>query len=179
MNRLPLLSLSLVVTLGVACSNPSQENTPAPTQQTQLKKRSQAIRGITLTEDPVSAEVQAAAGGRAVVRSFRIDSSEGEYAVQDVVTTAFELGASDPVNRPWEMGAERDQEETRGALRYLDGLVTAIETEMGPDAAYTSDYYHWFQNTTQDACDLGDFYGLVFPGLNKVYIIEAQGNTEC
>lgn len=176
MNRLPLLSLSLVVTLGVGCSNPSQEDAPAPTQQ--LKKRSQSIQGIALTEEPVSAEVQAAAG-HSTVRTFRVESTQGTYAVQDVVTTAFELGASDPVNRPWELGVERDQEETRAALRYLDGLVEAIETEMGPAASYRSGYYHWFQRMTLDACDHGDFYGLVFEGSNKVYIIEATGNTEC
>jgi hypothetical protein len=39
MKRLLLLPLSLVATLGIGCNHPSQEDAPAPTQQTQVKKR--------------------------------------------------------------------------------------------------------------------------------------------
>src|SRR3712207_4187735 len=97
MKRLPLLSLSVVVTLGIGCSNPSPEDAPAPTQQLQVKKRKQALSSrVTLEEVPVSAAVQAAAGGEATVRAYRIVSSEADVTVAEIVTAAHSVGASDP-----------------------------------------------------------------------------------
>ena len=65
MKHLPLLSLPLLVTLGVGCSNPSQESAPAPTSAMQTKKRTQALSNVSLVEVPVSTVVQASVGENA------------------------------------------------------------------------------------------------------------------
>ena len=179
MKRLPLLSLSLLVTVGVGCSNPSQENAPAPTAKTQLKKRSQALTNVSLVEVPVGPAVQAAAGGNATVRAFQITSADGTFTKDDVVAAALEQGASDAVNLPWQLGMTRDQLETRSTLRYLNELMPNIEAEVGTGEDYQSGYYHWFQARTEDMCGLGDLYVPVFEQSRKVYVIEATGTTEC
>lgn len=180
MKRLPLLSLSLVAALGVGCSNPSQEDASAPTEQLQMKERTQALTGVTLHEVPVSAEVLAATEGEATVRAFRIEVSEGTSAsVEELVTAALEEGSSDAVNLPWQVGVERDQGETRAALKYLNALVPTIEAQVGTGEQYRSGYRHWFQTTAPDVCSHGDFYGLVFREAGLVFVIEATGNAEC
>jgi hypothetical protein len=181
MKRLPLLSLSLVATLGVGCSNPSQEDAPAPTQQVQVKKRTQALSSgrVTLEEVPVSAAVLAAAEGHATVRTFRIVASEAGVSVGEIAAAAHLAGASDPANLPWELGPERGQEETREALKYLSALVPAIEAEVGTGEVYSSGYEHWFQMSGQDFCNHGDFYSLVFKEAGLVFVIEASGGAEC
>jgi hypothetical protein len=181
MKRLPLLSLSLVATFGIGCSNPSQEDAPAPTAQVQTKKRTQALGNsrVTLEEIPVSASVQAAAAGEATVRAFRIVSSEEGATVGDIVAAAHLAGASDPANLPWQSGLERGKDETRAALKYLNALVPTIEAEVGTGEAYRSGYQHWFQMSAQDLCNHGDFYSLVFKEAGLVFVIEASGAAEC
>ncbi|MFL5347198.1 MAG: hypothetical protein ACJ8AT_20640 [Hyalangium sp.] len=179
MKPLPLLSLCLLVTLGVGCSNPSQENAPAPTAKTQLKKRSQALTNVSLVEVAVSPAVQAAAGGNATVRAFEISSADGSFTRDDVVAAALEQGASDPVNLPWHAGVTRDRLETLSTLRYLNNLMPAIEAEVGTGEEFQSGYYHWFQQRAEDSCGLGDLYIPVFEQSRKVYVIEATGSTEC
>ena len=178
MKRLPLLSLSLVAALGVGCSNPPpQDPPPAPMA---VKKRTQALTGVTLHEEPVPTEVIAAAGGEATVRAFRFEVVEGiTPMVDELVTAALEEGGSDAVNLPWQVGIERDREETRGALKYLNQLVPAIEAQVGTGEQYRSGYRHWFQMTAPDVCDHGDFYGLVFREAGRVFVIEATGRAEC
>lgn len=179
MKRLPLLSLSLLVTLGVGCSSQSQDNAPAPTAKTQLKKRSQALTNVGLTEIPVSPAVQAAAGAGATVRAFEITSADGTFTRDDVVAAALDQGASDPVNLPWQAGVTRDRLETLSTLRYLNELMPTIEADVGTGEEYQSGYYHWFQQRAEDSCGLGDLYVPVFEQSRKVYVIEATGTTEC
>lgn len=180
MKRLPLLSLSLVATLGVGCSSPSPQDAPAPTEQQQMKRRTQAVTGVTLQEVPVSPEVLAAADGEATVRAYRIAVSEGtSVSLEELVTSALEEGGSDAMNLPWQVGPGRNREETRAALKYLDTLVQAIEAQVGTGEPYHSGYRHWFQTTAQDVCSHGDFYGLVFREAGLVFVIEATGSTSC
>jgi hypothetical protein len=180
MKRLPLLSLSLVAALGVGCSSPSQQDAPEPTQQMQMKKRTQALTGVTLQRVEVSEAVQAAAGGEVIVHAFRFEVAEGTSAtVEELVTAALEEGGPDTANLPWEVGLERDQEETRVALKYVSALVDAIEAQVGTGEQYRSGYRHWFQQTSEDVCSHGDFYGMVFQETGLMFVIEAAGNTEC
>lgn len=180
MKRLPLLSLSLVAALGVGCSNPSPQDAPAPTGQLQVKKRTQALAGVTLQEIPVSAEVLAATEGEATVKAFRIQVAEGlSPSDEELVTAALEEGGSDAMNLPWQVGLGRDREETRAALKYLNALVPAIEAQVGTGEQYRSGYRHWFQMTGQDVCSHGDFYGLVFREAGLVFVIEATGSASC
>jgi hypothetical protein len=180
MKRLPLLSLSLVAALGVGCSSPSQQDAPEPTGQMQLKKRTQALVGVTLQEVPVSAEIQAATEGEATVRAFRIQVAEGlSPSVEELVTAALEEGGSDVINLPWQAGLERNRDETRAALKYLNTLVPAIEAQVGTGEQYRSGYRHWFQMTAPDVCSHGDFYGLVFREAGLVFVIEATGSASC
>ena len=178
MKSLPLLSLCLAVTVGVGCSNPAQESTPAA-QQGPVKKRSQALSSVELREVPVSTAVLAAAGDNARVREFEVVSAEGTFTSDEVVAAALQQGASDPVSLPWQAGLTRDQDETRTSLRYLESLLPAIEAEVGTQEEYHTGYYHWFQAKTEDACDLGDLYTPYFAGSRKVFVIEATGTTEC
>lgn len=177
MNRVPLLSLCLVVAFGVGCSNPAQESAPAPTQQLQVKRSTQALEGMALRELPVSAEVLAATEGAATVRTFAIDAAPGEYTVDQVVAAAFQQAASDPVNLPWQAGVTQNREDSHVTLRYLNTLLPVIETEVGTDEEYSTGSYHWFRSQTEDSCELGDLYTVVFAG--KVYVIESRGLTEC
>lgn len=182
MKRLPLLSLSLVATLGAGCSNPSPQDAPPPTATApmQVKARTQALTGVTLHEEPVAPEVAAATGGEATVRAFRFEVAEGvSPSVEELVTAALEEAGSDVVNLPWQVGIERDREETRGALKYLNALVPAIEAQVGTGEEYRSGYRHWFQTTAPDICGHGDFYGLVFKEAGRVFVIEATGSAEC
>ncbi len=179
MKRLPLLSLPLLVTLGVGCSNPSQENAPAPTAKTQVKKRVQALSNVSLVEVPVSPAVQVAAGENATVRAFEITSTDGTFTMDEAVAAALQQGASDPANLPWQAGIVRDRVETLSTLRYLNELMPTIEAEVGTGEEYQSGYYHWFQSRTQDSCGLGDLYVPVFGQSRKLYVIEATGTTEC
>ena len=190
MKSLPLLSLSLMATLGVGCSNPAQESAPAPTQQAQIKKRTQALGAVSLREVPVSPAVLTAAGEDARVRSFEIDAEEGSYTVEEVAQVALQQGVTDPVTLPWQVGVERDREETRTSLRYLNGVVPAIEAELGAEVEYRTGYYHWFRPITEESCHFGDALFLTFPGVageepsgvarpGKVFVIETEGTTEC
>jgi hypothetical protein len=179
MKRLPLLSLSLLVTLGVGCSNPSPEDASAPTEKNQIQRRTQALEGVSLVEVPVPPAVRAAAGEDATVRAFEITSAEGTFTVEEVMAAALQQGASDPVNLPWQASQARNRQDTRSTLRYLNGLVPAIEAEVGTGEEYQSGYYHWFQARAQDSCGLGDLYVPVFVQARKVYVIEATGTTEC
>ena len=180
MKRL-LLPLSLVATLGFGCSNPAQEDAPEPTQQTQVKKRTQALGTprVNLEEVAVSEAVRTAAGSEATVRAFRIVSSEEGVTVAEIVSAAHLAGASVPANLPWELGQERGKDETRRALKYMNALVPAIEAAVGSGEEYQSGYKHWFQDSGQDLCNHGDFYSLVFKQAGLVYVIEASGATEC
>lgn len=180
MKRLLLLSLSMVAALGVGCSSPSQQDAPAPTQQIQMKKRTQALTGVTLQGVEVSEAVLAAAGGEVAVHAYRFEVAEGTSAsVEDLVTAALEEVGADTVNLPWEVGLERDQEETRVALKFVSALVDAIEAQVGTGEQYRSGYRHWFQQTSEDICSHGDFYVLVFQEAGLVFAIEAAGNAEC
>lgn len=180
MKRLPLLSLSLMAALGVGCSNPSQQDAQAPTQQMQVKKRTQALTGVTLHEVQVSEAVQLAAGGQVTVRAYRFEVAEGATAsVEELVQAALEESGADTVNLPWEVGLERDQEETRVALKYVSAVVGAIEAQVGTGEQYRSGYRHWFQQASEDVCNHGDFYGLVFQQAGLIFVIEATGNAEC
>jgi hypothetical protein len=180
MKRLPLLSLSLVAALGVACSSPSQQDSPAPTQPMQMKKRTQALTGVTLQSVEVGEAVQAAAGGEVTVHAFRFEMAEGTSAsVEELVQAALEEGGAETANLPWEVGFERDQEETRVALKHVSALVDAIEAQVGTGEQYRSGYRHWFQQASEDVCSHGDFYGLVFQEAKLVFVIEAAGNAEC
>jgi hypothetical protein len=180
MMRLPLLSLTLVAALGVGCSSPSPQDALAPTQQMQMKKRTQALTGVTLQRVEVSEAVLAAAGGEVSVRAYRFEVAEGTSAsVEDLVQAAFEEEGTDTVSLPWEVGLERDQDETRVALKYVSALVEAIEAQVGTGEQYRSGYRHWFQQTSEDVCSHGDFYGLVFQEAGLVFVIEATGNAEC
>jgi hypothetical protein len=180
MKRLPLLSLSLVaVSLGVGCSSSSQENASAPTPEIQVKRRTQALSAVTLSEVEPGAEVLAAAGGNATVRAFVIESAEGEYTADDVRAAALQQGASDSLNLPWEPSPAMDREDARASLRYLDTLLPAIEASVGTDEEYSTGYFHWFLPQAQDTCGHGDLYVPVFTGARKVFVIEATGTTEC
>ena len=65
------------------------------------------------------------------------------------------------------------------ALKYLEGVVPAIEAEVGTGEQFRSGYYHWWQSAWFDRCNHGDFYGVVFPQAGKVFILEVAGTTEC
>lgn len=180
MKSFPLLSLSLLATLGVGCSNSPQQDTQAPTQQIQMKKRTQALTGVTLHEVPVSEAVQAAAGGEVTVRSFQFVLAEGASAsVDELVQAALEESGSDTVNLPWQVGLERDHDETHVALKYVSALVDAIEAQVGTNEQFRSGYRHWFQQTTEDVCSHGDFHGLVFQEARLIFVIEGTGNADC
>ncbi|WP_224360941.1 hypothetical protein [Hyalangium versicolor] len=178
MKRFPLLSLSLVVGLGVGCSNPAQESAPTPTQHSQVKKRTQALEGsVALREIPVSAAVLAAAEGNATVRAFSIESTPGEYTADEAMAAAFQQGVSDPANLPWHADVARSREETRTSLRYVEGLIPTIEAELGADADYTTGYYHFFRPQTEENCELGDAYEMLSG--TTIYVLEFRGTTEC
>lgn len=181
MKRLLLLPLSLVATLGFGCSNPSQDDAPAPTQQTAVKKRTQALGDsrVTLQEVAVSEAVRAAAGSQATVRAFQIVSAEEGVTVAEIASAAHVVGASDAANLPWQAEAERGKDDTRRALKYLDALMPAIEAEVGTGEEYGSGYQHWFQASGEDVCNHGDAYSLVFKQAGRVYVVEAAGATEC
>lgn len=181
MKRLMLLPLSLVATLGFGCSNPSPEGALAPTQQTQVKKRTQALGDsqVQLEEVAVSEAVRAAAGTQATVRAFQIVSAAEGVTVAEIAAVAHAAGASDAANLPWQAAEERGKDDTRRALKYLDALMPAIEAEVGTDEEYGSGYQHWFQASGEDVCSHGDAYSLVFKQAGRVYVIEAEGDTEC
>lgn len=181
MKRLLLLPLSLVATLGFGCSQPSQEDAPAPTQKTQVKKRTQALSDgrVSLEEVAVSEAVQAAAGSQATVRAFQIVSAAEGVTVAELAAAAHQVGASDAANLPWQAEAERGKDDTRRLLKYLDALVPAIEAEVGTGEEYSSGYQHWFQTSGEDVCSHGDAYSVVFQQAGRVFVIEASGATEC
>jgi hypothetical protein len=179
MKRLPLLTLSLVAMFSAGCSKPAEGDAPPPTQQSQVKKRTQALGGVTLQEVPVSAAVLAAAGGQVTVRAFQIGATEEPLSLGEVLAAAHQQGASDPVNLPWELGLERDHEETHSALKYLNELVPTIEAEVGTGEEYHSGSYHWFQMTTQELCNHGEFHGLYFKDAALMVVVEDAGDTEC
>lgn len=178
MKRFSLLALSLAATLSVACSKDAQEDAPAPS--TGMKKALQALGQATLVEVPVSAEVLAASG-EATVRAFRIEQAEGELSIEEVVSQAFQAGVSDSA-RPWQRDIEhpeRNAEETRVALRYLDQLLPTIELEIGTQEEFRSAYYHWWVMTTQDSCRHADLHIVVFSQARQAFTIETPGETEC
>ncbi|KFE69463.1 hypothetical protein [Hyalangium minutum] len=181
MKRLLLLPFSLVATLGFGCSNSSSGDAPQPTQQVQVKKRTQALSTdrVTLEEVAVSEAVLTAAGSEASVRAFRIVSSAEDITMGELASAAHVVGASEVANLPWQVEAERGQDDTRRALKYLDALVPAIEAEVGTGEDYNSGYQHWFQTVGEDLCNHGDFYSLVFKQTGLVFVIEASGATEC
>ncbi|HYH97908.1 hypothetical protein [Hyalangium sp.] len=179
MKRLPLLTLSLVGMLSVGCSKPIEGDAPTPTEQRQVKKRTQALGGVTLQEVPVSAAVLAAAEGQVTVRVFQIGASEEALSLGAVLAAAHQQGASDPVSLPWELGLERDHEETHLALKYLNELVPTIEAEVGTGEEYHSGSYHWFRMTTPEFCNHGEFHGLYFEQAGLMVVIEDEGGAEC
>jgi hypothetical protein len=134
---------------------------------------------VTLEEVGVSEAVRGAAGSQATVRAFRIVSAEEGVTVGEIAAAAHLAGASDPATLPWQAEAERGKEDTRRALKYLNALVSAIETEVGTGEEYGSGYQHWFQSSGEDVCNHGDFYSLVFKQAGLVFVIEASGATEC
>jgi hypothetical protein len=143
------------------------------------KSVSQALNGVSLEEVPVSAAVQAAAGGQATVRVFQIQLSEGGSAsVADVMPAALQRGASD-LSKGWQADPERNAEETRAALKFAEGVLPAIEAEVGTGEALSSGYFHSWEAAGFDQCKHGDFYGVVFPQAGKVFTIEVAGTTEC
>lgn len=180
MKRFPLISLTLLATLGVACSSPSDQNPPEPTEQAAPRKRvSQALEGLTLVEVPVSAAVLAAAGEQATVRAFEIQASPGvSVTVADVMAAAHQQGASD-LSKDWKADTERNKEETQAALRYLESVVPTIEAEVSTSEEYRSGYSHAFEPAAFERCSHRDFYGLVFLEAGKVFTLEAAGETEC
>jgi hypothetical protein len=180
MKRISLISLTLIATLSSACSSQSDQSPPESEQQAAPRKSvSQALGGVALAEVPVSAAVQAAAGGLATVRAFQIQVSEGGSAsVADVMPVALQRGVSD-LSKGWQADPERNTEDTRAALKFLEGVVPAIEAEVGTGEAFSSGYYHSWEAAGLDRCNHGDFYGLVFPEAGKVFTIEVAGTTEC
>jgi hypothetical protein len=180
MKRISLISLTLAATLSVACSSQSDQSAPESVEQAGPRKKvSQALGGITLVEVPVSAEVQAAAGSQATVRAFQIQAAEGSrVSVAEVMPAALQHGASD-LSKAWQADPERNMEETRAALKYLESVVPAIEAEVGTGEAFRSGYYHSWEQATFDRCHHRDFYGVLFPQAGKVFTIEAMGDTDC
>jgi hypothetical protein len=180
MKPIPLISLTLIATLSGACSSPSDPSAPEAAEQAAPRKKvSQALGGVTLVEVAVSPAVQAAAGNQAVVRAFQLQVSEGGSAsVAEVMPVALQQAASN-ASKPWRADPERNAEETRTALKYLEAVVPAIEAEVGTGEAFRSGYYHSWEAAGFERCNHGDFYGLVFPQAGKVFTIEAAGTTEC
>jgi hypothetical protein len=178
MKRLPLISMTLLATLGVACSSPSDSSAPEAVEQVAPRKQvSQALSTVTLVEVPVSAAVQAAAGSEATVRAFEIQAAPGaSFTVADVMPVALQQGASD-LSKDWKVLPERNKEETREALRYLESLVPAIEAELGASVEYSSGYYHSWEAAGFELCHHRDFYGVVAG--DKVFTIEGSGNVGC
>jgi hypothetical protein len=178
MKRISLISLTLVAILSGACSSQSDQNPPEE-QSTPRKSVSQALNGVSLEEVPVSAAVQAAAGGQVTVRAFQIQLFEGGSAsVADVMPAALQHGASD-LSKGWQADPERNAEETRTALKFAEGVLPAIEAEVGTGEVFSSGYFHSWEAAGFDQCNHGDFYGVVFPQAGKVFTIEVAGTTEC
>jgi len=180
MKRISLISLTLIATLSGACSSQSDQAPPESEKQaTPRKSVSQALGGVALQEVPVSAEVQAAAGSQATVRAFQIQLSEGGSAsLADVMPVALERGVSD-LSKGWQADPERNAEETRATLKFLEGVLPAIEAQVGTGEAFGSGYYHSWQPAGFDRCNHGDFYGVLFPQAGKVFTIEVAGTTDC
>jgi hypothetical protein len=178
MKRL-LMSLSLVATLGVGCSHPAQEDAPQTTPQVKKKTQALGTERVTLEEVAVSAAVQAAVEGQATVRAFRIVASEQGVNEGDIVAAAQVAGDTGSASLPWESDPARGQDETRRALKYLDGLIPALEAEVGTGEEYSSGYQHWFQQSAEDLCDHGDRYSVVFKQAGMVFLVQVSGRTEC
>lgn len=180
MKRNSLISLAVIAALSGACSAQSDQAPPETTQQgTPRKSVSQALEGLSLVEIPVSPALQAAVGSQATVRAFQIQASEGVSAsVGSVMPAALERAASD-LSKDWRANPERNAEDTRTALKYLEAVVPAIEAEVGTGEAFGSGYYHSWENVAFDRCHHRDFYGLVFPQAGKVFTLEATGDTDC
>lgn len=180
MKRISLISLPLVAILSGACSSQSDQSPPEPEPQAAPRKSvSQALSSVSLTEVPVSAAVQAAAGSQATVRAFQLQVSEGGSAsVADVMPVALERGASS-LSKGWQADPERNTEETRTALKFAEGVLPAIEAEVGTGEAFSSGYYHSWEAAGLDRCNHGDFYGVVFPQAGKVFTLEVAGTTDC
>jgi hypothetical protein len=178
MKRISLISLTLIATLSGACSSQSEQNPPE--QQSAPRKRvSQALTGVSLEEVAVPTAVREAAGSQVTVRAFQIQLSEGGSAsVADVMPVALERGASD-LTKGWQADPERDADETRTALKFAEGVLPAIEAELGTGEAFSSGYYHSWEAAGFDQCNHGGFYGVLFPQSGKVFTIEVAGTTEC
>jgi hypothetical protein len=180
MKRNSLISLAVIAVLSSACSSQSDQSPPESTPQASPRKSvSQALEGANLVEIPVSPAVQAAVGNQATVRAFQIQASGGvSVSVATVMPSALHRAASD-LTKDWRADPERNAEDTRTALKYLEGVVQAIEAEVGTGEAFSSGYYHSWENMAFDRCHHRDFYGLVFPQAGKVFTLEARGDTDC
>ena len=180
MKRISLISLSLIASLSGACSSQSDQSAPEPEQKAAPRKSvSQALSSVTLQEVPVSADVQLAAGSQATVRAFQIQVAEGgSSAVADVMPVALQQAVSE-LGKGWQVNSERDADETRTALKFAEGLMPAIEAQVGTGEAFSSGYYYSWQPAGLDRCAHGDFYGVVFPQAGKVFTVELAGTTDC
>jgi len=178
MKRISLISLTLVATLSGACSSQSDQSPPEQ-QVAPRKSVSQALTGVSLTEVSISQTLRATVGSQAIVRAFQIQLSEGASAsVANVMPVALDRGVSD-LSKGWQVDPERNAEETRTALKFLEGVLPAIEAEVGTGEAFSSGYYHSWQPAGLDRCNHGDFYGVVFPQAGKVFTLEVAGTTDC
>lgn len=180
MKRNSLISLAAVAILSGACSSQSDQSPPESAQEAGPRKSvSQALEGVSLVEVPVSPAVQAAVGSQATVRAFQIQAAQGATAsVAEVMPVALHRAASD-LSKDWKVDPERNAEDTRTALKYLEAVVPAIEAEVGTGEALRSGYYHSWENVAFDRCHHRDFYGLVFPQAGKVFTLETRGDTDC
>jgi len=180
MKRNSLISLAVIAVLSSACSSQSDQSPPESTPQASPRKRvSQALEGVSLVEVPVSPAVQAAVGSQATVRAFQIQVAEGgSSAVADVMPVALQQAVSE-LGKGWQVNSERDADETRTALKFAEGLMPAIEAQVGTGEAFSSGYYYSWQPAGLDRCAHGDFYGVVFPQAGKVFTVELAGTTDC
>ncbi|HEX8704569.1 MAG TPA: hypothetical protein VF815_37400 [Myxococcaceae bacterium] len=180
MKRISLISLTLIASLSGACSSQSDQSAPEPEQKVAPRKSvSQALTGVTLQEVPVSAAIQEAVAGQATVRAFQIQVPEGgSVSVADVMPVALQSAAAD-LSKDWQQNPERNVEQTHVALKFLEGVLPAMEAQVGTDEEPTSGYYHSFETAELDRCNHGDFYGVVFPQAGKLFTIEVAGTTDC
>lgn len=180
MKRISLISLTLIATLSSACSSQSDQAPPESEKQAKPRKSvSQALSGVTLEELAVSPEVQAIVGDQAIVRAFQIQVPEGgSVSVAEVMPVALQSAASN-LAKNWQADPELTVEETHLALKPLEGVLKAIEAQVGTGEEPNAGYYHSFENVGLDACDHGDFYGVVFPQAGKLFTVEIAGTIGC
>jgi hypothetical protein len=180
MKHLPLLSLSLVAALVVGCSKPADEGAPEPTQATSLKRRTQKLEGVSLVELSLSPEVAAAIGEGMRVRAYQVElGGQAAPSLAELAGAGLEKGASDPAGLPWELKEEQDAEATRVALKFAEGLLPAIEAQVGTGEAPRAAHHHWWTEMLVGSCGYGDFYSVYFQQSGKLFVIEISGQTAC